>query len=157
MEIMAEMTVTRSRVEDFVAQKTLALAGASRGGKKFGNALLKELIGKGYTVHVVHPEAAEIDGAPCVPTLDALPEAVGGLVLAVKPAATEKLVREAHAAGIPRIWIQKGAESPDAVAYCRENGVDAVHGECLLMFADPVQSVHAFHRWLWKIFGKLPE
>ncbi|MBE0642571.1 MAG: CoA-binding protein [Bacteroidetes bacterium] len=153
---MEQSSVTRSLVEDFVAQKTLALAGASRSGKKFGNTILKELKGKGYTVHVVHPEASQIDGVPCVPSLAALPEEVGGLVLAVKPAESEKLVREAHAAGISRIWMQQGAASGDAITYCAENGIDAVHGECLLMFVEPVQSVHSFHRWLWKIFGKLP-
>ncbi|MFA6233991.1 MAG: CoA-binding protein [Bacteroidota bacterium] len=154
---MEQRTVTRSNVDEFVAQKTLALAGASRGGKKFGNSVLKELRSKGYTVHAVHPEAMEIDGTPCFSSLAALPEAVGGLVLVVKPGESEKLVREAHAAGIPRVWMQQGASSEEAIAYCRDNGIGVVHGECLLMFAEPVQGGHSFHRWLWKIFGKLPK
>lgn len=154
---METTTVTRRVVEEFVAQKTLALAGASRSGKKFGNSILKELREKGYTVLPVHPEAEQIDGVPCVPSLAALPEAVGGLVLVVKPAESAKLVREAHAAGITRVWMQQGAESAEAIAYCREHGIDVVHGECLLMFAEPVHSVHSFHRWIWKVFGKLPK
>lgn len=154
---MTDGKATSATVEDFVAQKTLALAGASRSGKKFGNSVMKELRAKGYTVHPVHPEAEEIDGVRCVPSLADLPEPVGGVVLTVKPHETEKLVREAHAAGIPRVWMQQGAQSDDAIAFCRDNGVDAVHGECILMFAGPVQGVHAFHRWLWKVFGKLPK
>jgi uncharacterized protein len=154
---MEQMKVSRSTVEDFIAQKTLALAGASRGGKKFGNSVLKELRDKGYTVYPVHPEAKDIDGVVCAPSLAALPAEVGGLVLIVKPSESEKLVREAHAAGIRRVWMQQGAESAAAIAFCRDNGIDVVFGECLLMFTEPVQSVHSFHRWVWKIFGKLPQ
>lgn len=154
---MQQLKVSRSTVEEFVAQKTLALAGASRGGKKFGNAVLKELRDKGYTVYPVHPEVKDIDGVACAPSLAALPEAVGGLVLVVKPAESEKLVREAHAAGITRVWMQQGAESAEAIAFCRDNSIDVVFGECLLMFTEPVQNVHSFHRWVWKIFGKLPK
>lgn len=75
---MEQLTITRASVEDFVAQKTLALAGVSRSGKKFGNSLLKELCQKGYTVYPAHPEAKEIDGVPCVPSPTALPEPGGG-------------------------------------------------------------------------------
>lgn len=154
---MTQLKVTRKNVDEFVAQKTIALAGASRSGKKFGNSLLKELTAKGYTVYPVHPDAQEIDGYSCVSSIGELPERVGGLVLAVKPAESEKLVREAYAAGITRVWLQQGAQSDDAVKFCRDNGMDVIAGECLLMFAEPVQSVHSFHRFLWKIFGKLPQ
>ncbi len=154
---MTQLTVTRKNVDEFVAQKTLALAGASRSGKKFGNSILKELTQKGYTMHLVHPEAKEIGGHPCVASLAELPEAVGGLVLAVKPAESEKLVQEAHAAGITRVWLPISFASGCTVAYCRDNGMDVIAGECLLMFTEPVQSIHSFHRFLWNIFGKLPK
>ena len=149
--------MTRSdAVDDFLAQKALALAGASRGGKKFGNALLRELRTKGHEVLPVHPEVGEIDGVPCAASLAALPKPVGGLVVVVNPAQAAGLVREAAAAGIPRIWMQQGSSSPEALALCEELGIEAIHGECLLMFARPVQGVHGFHRWLRGFFGKLP-
>ncbi len=148
---------SKTSVDTFIAQKTLALAGASRSGRKFGNSVLKELKGKGYTVYPVHPEAREIDGQQCWPSLKDLPEEVGGAVFVTKPEQTEKLVREAKDAGIPRVWMQQGAHSDAAVAFCRDNGIDAVHGECILMFTEPVKGVHGFHRWLWKLFGKLPK
>jgi predicted CoA-binding protein len=146
----------KTEVQEFVAQRTLALVGASRNGKKFGNTILKELKNKGYTMYPVHPEAKEIDGTPCVPSLAALPEGVGGVVLVVKPAQSEKLVREAGEAGIARVWMQQGAASEAAVNYCRDNGISVIENECLLMFSEPVQGIHGFHRWLWKLFGKLP-
>jgi len=143
----------QSLVETFLSHKTLALAGVSRSGKKFGNTVLKELKSKGYEILVVHPEANEIDGQACYASLSELPDRVGGLVLVVPPAQTEKLVREAQMAGIHPIWMQQGSASSDAVNFCQENDMAVISGECILMFAQP-QGLHKIHHWLWGIFGK---
>jgi len=146
----------RADVDDFLGQKRLALAGASRGGRKFGNAVLKELRRKGYDVIPVHPHADAIDGVSCVRALADLPPDTGGLVLVVPPEQTERLVSEAAAAGVRRVWMQQGAESPRAVAFCEANGIRCVHGECILMFAEPTGWVHRVHRGIWKLLGRLP-
>jgi predicted CoA-binding protein len=147
---------TREAVDGFVSQKVLALAGASRSGKKFGNAVLKELRAKGYEVLVVHPDADTIDGVPCYRSLADLPKPAGGLIAVVPPPETRRLVTEAAAAGITRVWMQQGSESPEAVRFCEENGMVAVHGECILMFVEPAAFIHRFHRWIWSVLGKLP-
>jgi predicted CoA-binding protein len=139
-----------------MAEKKLALVGASRSGQKMGNAILNELKTKGYTVYPVHPQAEYIADEKCYPSLAALPESVGGAVIVVKPDQTERVVRDAHAAGIPRVWMQRGAESANALAYCRENGIDAVSRECILMFAEPVTSIHSVHRFFRRLFGAMP-
>ena len=145
----------QSSVEQFLAQSHLGLVGASRGGKKFGNAVLRELTKRGYRVSVVHPEAAEIDGVRCVPSVSELPDEVGGIVLVVPPGQTENVVREAAATGVRHIWMQQGSESAAAIELCREGGIDLVHGECILMYAEPA-GIHRFHHWLWKLLRKLP-
>jgi uncharacterized protein len=147
----------RQDVERFVAQKTLAIVGVSRNTKKFGNVLYRGLKDRGYRVFPVHREAEVLEGARCYPSLAALPEPVGGVVLVVPPAETARLVREAAEAGVRRVWMQQGAESDEAVGFCRANGMEVVAGECLLMFAEPVGSIHRFHRWIWKVLGKLPK
>jgi hypothetical protein len=147
--------VSKATIDDFLDQKTLALAGLSRSGKKFGNAVLKDLSGKGYEVLPIHPETAEIGGVRCFPSLEELPTKVGGLVLVVPPAQTETLVKEAHEAGIDRVWMQQGAESGEAIHYCEDHGMDVVHGECIMMFAQP-RGIHKAHRWLRGALGKLP-
>lgn len=143
-------------VQDFVRQKKLALVGASRSGQKFGNTILNELKGKGYTVYPIHPDAESISGDACYASFAALPEAVGGVIVSVKPERTSGVVRDAHEAGITRVWIQQGAESSDAIAYCEEQGVDVITGECFLMFAEPVESIHRFHRFVKRILGRMP-
>ena len=86
---------SRAEIDDFLSQKTLAVVGASRGGRKFGNAVVRELEANGYTVVPVHPSASEIGGRACVRTLRDLPPDVGGVVTVVPPPQTEVVVREA--------------------------------------------------------------
>jgi uncharacterized protein len=144
----------RADVEAFLALKTLALAGASRGGRKFGNTILKSLRTRGYEVLPIHPKAAELEGLTAYPSLADLPRPAEGLVVVVPPAHAEQLAREALAAGIRRLWFQQGASSPEALSFCEAHGMTAVHGECILMFAEPTRGIHRFHRWLRNRFGK---
>ena len=75
---------TKALVNDFFALKTLAIVGVSRTGKKFGNTIYRDLKGKDYRVFRVHPEVETIEGEPCYPNLNALPEKVGGVITFVR-------------------------------------------------------------------------
>jgi len=147
---------TQTLVTDFLAQRKLAVVGISRNGKGFGNVIYKELRARGYQVFAVHPQASEINGSACSPSVRQLPEPVGGVVIVVPPRETEKVVQEVAQAGIPRIWMQQGSESSAAIRHCEDNGVRVVHGHCILMFLEPAAFLHRFHRWLWGVLGKLP-
>lgn len=149
-------TVTSALVGDFVAQRRLALAGASRSGKKFGNVILRELKAQGYDVVPVHPEALELEGLACARSLAALEGRVDGLVVVTPPLEAVRLVGEAAAARISRVWLQQGAGSGEAVRVASERGVRLVHGHCLLMFLPRVRGIHRLHRGLWSLLGKLP-
>lgn len=146
----------KADVEDFLAQEKFAVVGVSRKKSKFGNAVFRELKKKGFRVYPVNAHADTIEGETCYPDLKSLPEPVGGAVIVVTPSQTEQVVKDAKEAGISRVWMQQGAQSEAAVAYCKENNISVVAKECILMFAEPVGSIHKFHRWLWNVFGKLP-
>jgi hypothetical protein len=148
---------SRAAIDDFLAQKRLAVVGCSRSGKKFGNVIFKELRSKGYELTPIHPEAEAIQGVPCATSLAELSAPVDGVVVVVPPKQTVQVVKDAAAASIKRVWMQQGAESPEAIDFCKENGLSAVHHHCVLMFADPAPFPHGFHRWLKKTFGTLPQ
>jgi predicted CoA-binding protein len=148
---------TQSAINDFLSQKKLAIAGVSRNGRGFGNSVLKDLRKKGYEVLPVHPEVEELQGVPAVKTVAELPLGVEGLVLVVPPEQSEKLVKEAGEAGIERVWLQPGAESKEALHICEQYGISCIEGQCVLMHAPPVQSIHRIHRWVARLFGKLPK
>ena len=147
---------TEEAIQDFIASKRIAVVGVSRGGKKFGNAAYRELKSNGYRTFPVNPQAETIEGDRCHPSLKELPEPVDGVVVVVPPSETVKVVRDAFDAGISRVWMQQGAESEEALGLCEQNGISAVHGHCILMFAGQVGSYHRLHRWVWKLLGKIP-
>lgn len=146
---------TRASIDQFLAQPSVAVVGASRTGKRFGNTVVRELEKRGYDIVVVHPEAEVIDGHPCCRSLAELPHPVGGLLLVVPPAQAAALVPQADAAGIRHIWLQQGSESAAAIDDCRKRGLNVVHGECILMYAQPA-GVHKLHRWIWELLHKVP-
>lgn len=147
---------SKAVVDEFMAQKTLAVVGVSRRKMKFGNMVYKELKRKGYRLFPVNPNMETYDGVPCHPDLESLPETPGGAVVVVPPPQTLEVARGAFEAGIKRLWMQQGAESPAAVEYCREHGIEAIHGECILMFAEPRGLIHNLHYKLWNWLGKTP-
>jgi predicted CoA-binding protein len=147
---------SKRAVEDFLGQKSLAVVGVSRSGKGFGNAAVRELQSNGYRVFPVHPAPEAVKDFPCFPSLDKLPEPVGGLLIVVPPAQTEVVVRQAAAVGIRRVWMQQGSASRSAIGFCEQNGIEAVHGECILMFLAKGPAIHRFHRTLKRLFGRLP-
>jgi uncharacterized protein len=145
----------KQEVIDFVEEKNIAVVGVSRSGKKFGNTIYTELKGRGYQVYIVHPEAQEINGEPCYPNLAALKGKAGGVVVCVTPQQAGSVLREAAEAGFKKVWLQMGADSPDVLAQAAELGIQPVTGRCILMYAQPVGSFHAWHRAFAKLFGQL--
>jgi hypothetical protein len=150
------MDGTRAAIERFVSGKTLAVVGVSAGSRGFGRAAYRELKTRGYRPFPIHPTADVIDGDPCYRRVEDLPEQVDRLLVVVKPDRAEQVVRDAASAGIRQIWLQQGASSPGTIELCRQLGLEAVHGHCILMFAEPAASFHRFHRWLWGLLGKIP-
>jgi uncharacterized protein len=145
----------KQNIQEFIDGKRVALMGASRSGKKFGNSIYTELKQRGYQVFLVHPQAKEILGEPCYPNLAALRGRVDGVVICLSPSQAGQAVQEAAQAGIKHIWLQQGAESGEVIRLAQELGLDPVAGKCILMYAPPVRSVHGLHRGFMKLFGKL--
>jgi predicted CoA-binding protein len=148
---------SQATVDDFLAQEKLAIVGVSRKRMKFGSIVYRELAKRGYQAYGVNPSLDTIEGQPCYSDLGSLPEKVDGAVLVVPRQVTERVVEDAVRVSVSRIWMQQGSESPTAIRKCEEHGIRVVHGECILMFAEPVTSIHRVHRWLWRLLGKLPK
>lgn len=147
---------SKAAITEFVNQRALAVVGVSRSGRKFGNLAYRDLKAKGYQLVPVHPEAETLEGDRCVRSLAALPAPVGGVLVVVPPDQAERVVGEAAAAGIPRVWLQPGAESSAAIRLAESKGVSVIAGECILMFAEPAGFGHRAHRWVMGILGRLP-
>jgi predicted CoA-binding protein len=142
-------------IQDFINGKRIAVVGVSRDKEKFGNTAFTELAARGYQVFAVHPSAQEIAGTPCYPSLTALRGQVDGVLVIIPPQSAVSVLREAAAIGLKNVWLQQGAESPEVLALARDLGLNLVAKKCVLMYAPPVRSFHAWHRAFTRLFGKL--
>ena len=151
------MINSRKTIDEFMQLKTLAVIGVSRNKDKFGNLIYRDMKAKGYKMLAINPKLDMVEGDRCYAGLGALPEVPQGVIICIAPSETIPVIEEAARLGIKYVWLQQGANSPEGEAKAKELGLNLVSGECIFMFADPVESIHKFHRFINKVFGKLPK
>lgn len=147
---------SRADIEGFFQSKAYAVIGVSSDRRKFGNSVFRTMKQKGFTVYPVHPASETVEGEKCYRSVADLPPDVESMVTVVPPATTEGVIREGMTKGIRHVWMQPGSGSAAAAKIARDAGATVVEGDCILMFLEPVESIHALHRWIKKLFGKYP-
>ena len=124
----------RDIIVDFLTQGPYAVVGASNDRTKFGNRVLRAYQHKSWKVYPVNPREAKVEGLEAYPSLAALPEKPRGVSIITPPAITERIVAEAADAGARFVWMQPGAESPEAIRIARERGLEVIaDGSCFLV------------------------
>jgi predicted CoA-binding protein len=122
------------RIQAFLASGSFAVVGASTDRSKYGNKVLRCYQQHGRKVFPVNPKAPEVEGLRAYPSLGSLPEPVAAISVITPPAATEQVVRDAHAAGVKHVWMQPGAESAEAIRTAESLGMSVIaDGPCLLV------------------------
>lgn len=127
------MTI-QQQIQLFLTSPVFGVVGASTNRHKYGNKALRCYLQNDRKAIPVNPNEADIEGIPCVATISDLPPEVESISMITPPAVTVKLVPLAIEKGIKNIWMQPGAEHPDAVALCRDKGVNVIaDGSCILV------------------------
>ena len=151
------------KVQDFLAQKRLAVAGVSRNesGHPAANLIYRRLKNTGHDVFAVNPHMQTFDGDRCYPDLQSIPDGVDGVVIVTRPETTERIVHDCSAASVPRVWMHqsmaKGSSvSPEAVKYCEEHEISVIAGACPMMYGADADFGHTCMRWILKLTGGLP-
>ena len=154
-------TPSLEAIEEFLAQKRIAMIGISRNPKDFSASLFGELQRRGYDVVPVNPKASEIMGRPSFARVQDIQPPVDGALLMTAPEVTDAVISDCAAAGIRRVWMYraggKGSVSEKSLTFCQEHGIQVVPGQCPFMFLPGSGGVHAFHGFVRKIFGKYPK
>jgi predicted CoA-binding protein len=123
-----------NRFEKFLQSQAFAVVGAAKNREKYGNKVLRCYMQHGLEVYPVNPRAGEIEGLACCAAVQDLPDTVQSISIITPPPVTEQVVQAAIAKGIKNIWMQPGAESPAAIADCREVGINCIaDGSCILV------------------------
>jgi len=120
-------------IQDFVNLRVWALVGASADRSKYGNRILRDLHQAGYIIYPVNPRDGEIEGLRAYPSLADLPEPPQVVDIVVPPKVTEQILRQCAELGLSRVWIQPGAESEQAIAFCHHHDIKVVHHTCAML------------------------
>lgn len=126
---------TSEDIQECVGLRRWAVVGVSNDRAKFGRRIFESMRGAGYQVVPVHPALKVLDdGTPVYASVGDIPEPPEVVDLVIPPAATFKVVNDCVALGIKRVWFQPGAESTEAIALARENGLTVIaHGPCAMV------------------------
>ena len=156
-------TTLDGKVNEFLAQKRIAVAGVSRndGQHPVGNLIYRRLKTTGHDVFAVNPQMRTFEGDRCYPDLKSIPGGVDGVMIITRPETTERIVHDCNDAGVPRVWMHqslgKGSSvSPEAVEYCRQHGISVIAGACPMMYGDGADFGHTCMRWILRVTGGLP-
>jgi len=143
-------------IQAFFSAGAIAVAGVSKDTKKFGSSVYKTLKERGKKVFPVNNTTDTIQGDACYPSVSALKNQVASVLLVVQPKSALQVLTDAAEANIKNIWFQPGSESPEAINYCHQHNMNYITGQCILMHAEPVNSMHKVHRFITKLTGKYP-
>ena len=151
-------------VQDFLAQKKIAVVGVSDKRETGCNLAYKKFKENGYQVYAVNPRLATFDGAPCYPDLKSIPEKPEAVFILTNPTVAEQIVQQCVALGVKHVWMHclmgtrpgltasMTSVSQDAVRLCRENGIAVIPGACPNQFLRP-DFGHALMRVMWRTLG----
>ena len=121
-------------IKAFLNKKNVfAVVGASRDPRKYGYQVYKDLKSAGYKVYPVNPNAEEILGDKCYPSLENLPVKPDVVDVVVPSKVTEHTAETCKRLGITKVWMQPGSESEKAIKFCEENGIQIVHSICVMI------------------------
>jgi uncharacterized protein len=151
-------------VQDFLAQKRIAVVGVSDRRETGCNLSYRKFKAAGYAVYAVNPRLTTFEGDPCYPDLKSIPETPEAVFILANPLVTEQLVQQCVDLGVRRVWMHcmmgtkpglaagMTSVSQDAVRACRENGIAVIPGACPNQFLKP-DFGHALMRVMWRTLG----
>lgn len=146
--------VSKKQIDNFFSAKRYGFAGVSGNMKKFPHKIFKDLILKDYDMIPVNPKYEEIDGFICFRTVESLPKDVNSMLIMTPKDQTMQVIKDSLDNDINNIWVQQGAENDEIIDFAKKSNANIITGECIMMYAEPVKSIHKVHRFFSKFTGR---
>jgi predicted CoA-binding protein len=158
------MSKLETLVQDFLAQKKIAVVGVSDKRETGCNLAYTKFKENGYQVYAVNPRIATYDGETCYPDLKSIPEKPDAVFILTSPKVTEQIVQQCVNLGIKYVWMHclmgtkpglaagMTSVSQDAVQMCRENGITVIPGACPNQYLMP-DFGHTLIRMMFRTVG----
>lgn len=153
-------------VQDFLAQKKIAVVGVSDRRETGCNLCYRKFKKAGYSVSAVNPRLTTFEGDPCYPDLKSIPVPPEAVFLMTNTKVSEQIVQECVELGIKHVWMHclMGTKpglapgitsvSPEAVRLCQEHGIAVIPGACPNQFFEP-DFGHGLMRVMFRTIGFL--
>ncbi|MDX1378399.1 MAG: CoA-binding protein [Anaerolineales bacterium] len=151
-------------VQDFLAQKKIAIVGVSDKRETGCNMAYQRFKESGYQVFPINPRMATYDDTTCYPDLKSVPEKPDAVFILANPNVTDQIVQECVNLGIKSVWMHcmmgtkpglaasMTSVSQGAVELCKANGITVIPGSCPNQFLNP-DFPHKVMRGLFRMFG----
>jgi len=122
-------------VMDLLRDKSIRIAvvGASNNPQKYGNIIVRNLSGKGYTVLPINPKEKEIAGLPAYPSLAEAPKPIDLVNFVTPPPVTRKVLEQVAELGLPHVWLQEGSYDDEVLAYVAQAPFKTVYDACIMV------------------------
>ena len=151
-------------VQDFLAQKKIAIVGVSDKRETGCNMAYQRFKESGYQVYPINPRMATYDDTTCYPDLKSVPEKPDAVFILANPNVTDQIVQECVNLGIKSVWMHcmmgtklglaasMTSVSQGAVELCKANGITVIPGSCPNQFLNP-DFPHKVMRGMFRMFG----
>ncbi len=158
------MSTIDGLVQDFLAQKRIAVVGVSDKRETGCNLAYRQFKQAGYSVTAVNPRISTFEGAPCYPELQSVPEKPDAVFILANPKVTDLIVQQCVDLGIKHVWMHcmmgtrpglaagMTSVSQNAVQVCHEHGIAVIPGSCPNQFLNS-DFGHRMMRVLWRALG----
>ena len=107
-------------------KRVVAVIGASKDRRKFGNKALRAFERNGYTVVAVNPNEPEVEGHRTYPSVLDVPGPVDMATVYVQPGTGVKVMEDLAQKGVQEVWLNPGADDPAVVSRARELGLNVI-------------------------------
>ena len=106
--------------------QVVAVVGASRDRRKFGNKAVRAFLHRGYDVIPINPEGGTIEGLVTYASVLDVSRPIEMATVYVQPAVGVRLMAEIADKGIEEVWLNPGADSARVVARARALGLNPI-------------------------------
>lgn len=101
----------------------IAVLGASRDRRKYGNKALRAFRQQGYTVVPINRRETDVEGERAYPSVLDYPGPIDEATIYLPPAAGLTVLGELAEKRIGQVWLNPGADAPEVVERARALGL----------------------------------
>ena len=129
-----------AEVMDLLERKTpetrIAVVGASNNPEKYGNIIVKNLLGKGYTVLPINPKETEIAGVPAFKSLDEAEKPIHIIDVVTPAPVTKKILNQVAELGLDNVWLQEGSFDEEILDTLASYPFKTVYDACIMVVSN---------------------